>query len=268
MLESRKTYIHFLVEDETVKMGLGSNAGILLNHFRVHLKNHKSEGTHTHEKDGKQYTWTYNSAAGLLKIFPYMGTRQNIQKILKKMVEGGFLINGNFNKRWGDKTSWYTIPDEFSMTTTVVTDDNHSCHGRQLQLSALPSNPNNLKSISIGDRVSSTPSASPNGSSKKKETDPVQAHVNEVIGFFKDVNSNYTKLFVRKQERKAAEWLISKFSDNQIKKFIEFAVKLNSIEFGVKVYSPHEMVEKWDKFKDSVKLKLFAKDNDDGFYRG
>ena len=66
----------------------------------------KNEANENNYRDGKY--WTFNSAKGLKKIFPYWSEKK-IQRILQKMVEEDLIIKGNYNENPWNQTSWYTF---------------------------------------------------------------------------------------------------------------------------------------------------------------
>ncbi len=52
--------------------------------------------------------WTYNSKKAFAELFPYLNERQ-IDYALKKLIDEGVLITGNYNKVAYDRTLWYAI---------------------------------------------------------------------------------------------------------------------------------------------------------------
>ena len=66
----------------------------------------KNEANENNYYDGK--FWTFNSAKGFKKIFPYWSEKK-IQRILQKMVEEDLIIKGNYNENPWNQTSWYAF---------------------------------------------------------------------------------------------------------------------------------------------------------------
>lgn len=62
-----------------------------------------------HFHDG--YYWTYNSRKAFVEQFPYLTERQ-IEYALRKLIDGGYVITGNYNKASFDRTLWYAITKE------------------------------------------------------------------------------------------------------------------------------------------------------------
>ena len=66
----------------------------------------KNRANETNFYDG--YYWTYNSKKAFADLFPYLNPRQ-IDYALKKLIDDGLLITGNYNKVAYDRTLWYAI---------------------------------------------------------------------------------------------------------------------------------------------------------------
>lgn len=59
-------------------------------------------------RDGRY--WTYNSAAALSRLFPYI-KKDRLYRLLKSMQERGLILRENYNTEPMDKTLWYSITD-------------------------------------------------------------------------------------------------------------------------------------------------------------
>ena len=99
------THYTFSVE-HAEKYGL--NEAIMLHNF-IYWLNINRANNHNYI-DGRH--WTYNSAKAFQNLFPFW-TQKQIQYLLSKMVDYGILLQGCFNKDKRDRTSWYTLSDEF-----------------------------------------------------------------------------------------------------------------------------------------------------------
>ena len=82
----------------------GVNAAVLLKHFEFWIAKNKANGKNYF--DGKY--WTYNSRKAFAELFPYMNARQ-IDYAIKKLIDDGLIITGNYNKSTYDRTLWYAI---------------------------------------------------------------------------------------------------------------------------------------------------------------
>ena len=54
--------------------------------------------------------WTYATYEELQENIPYLSIKQ-IRFAIQKLKEQGLIVTDNFNKRSGDHTTWYAIPD-------------------------------------------------------------------------------------------------------------------------------------------------------------
>ena len=77
---------------------------VLLNHLWFWIK--KNKANNTNYFDGNY--WTYNSKKAFSELFPYASERQ-IDYALKKLIDCGLVITGNYNKSSYDRTLWYAI---------------------------------------------------------------------------------------------------------------------------------------------------------------
>lgn len=94
--------MHFF--DIAIAEELGVNAAIVLSNLEFWIKKNIANGKHFHE--GRY--WTYNSVKAFDKLFPYLTTNQ-IRTAIDKLVDGGYVLKGNFNKVNYDKTTWYAL---------------------------------------------------------------------------------------------------------------------------------------------------------------
>ena len=106
--KSKKNTVHSFEVDEAVKYGIAE--AVLLSNIRHWLTYHKANKSNIH--DG--YVWTFNSAQAFSELFPYISRRQ-IARHLKSLCDAGVLMTGNYNERRYDRTTWYTMPHEFSV---------------------------------------------------------------------------------------------------------------------------------------------------------
>lgn len=80
---------------------------ILLNNLYFWIQ--KNRANEKNFFDGRY--WTYNSVKAFTEIFPYATTKQ-IRTALKKLIDNGLIITGNYNKSSYDRTLWYAITDK------------------------------------------------------------------------------------------------------------------------------------------------------------
>lgn len=103
----KKNTTHSFEIDDAIQYG--TDAAVLLFNIRHWLSHNKANNSNIH--DG--YVWTYNSKKAFSELFPYM-SEDTVKRNLKKLCDAGVLMTGNYNERRYDRTTWYTIPAEFS----------------------------------------------------------------------------------------------------------------------------------------------------------
>lgn len=148
-------------------LNYGVNEAILIHHIQFWIEHNRTFKRNFHD----ERTWMYQSQKEMAALYPYW-TEDVIRKILKKLVDDGVLIKGNYNKTPFDRTIWYafafeeiflirkndgmepeSLPNQFGKTTEPIPDtktDTESNKGNVL---------NDVESLPF-----------PNGKSKKKET--------------------------------------------------------------------------------------------------
>lgn len=90
--------------NENVAAQYGIAEAVLIDHFQYWIKLNKRNERHDHE--GR--TWTYATAKSLSEWFPYLSEKQ-IWLAINKLVDGGVIIKGNFNRTKYDRTTWYAF---------------------------------------------------------------------------------------------------------------------------------------------------------------
>lgn len=96
---------HFF--DVEIACLLGQTKAVLLENISFWIKHNKANNTNFY--DGEY--WTYNSAKAFNELFPYM-SESTIQKSLKQLINDGYLLKGNYNKKKYDKTIWYAFTEK------------------------------------------------------------------------------------------------------------------------------------------------------------
>lgn len=86
---------------------VGLNSAVIFNSIYYWIEKNKAD--ERNYKDG--YYWTFMSKKGYCRYFPYLTERQ-IDYALKKLVDEGYLVTGNYNKSAYDRTLWYRITDK------------------------------------------------------------------------------------------------------------------------------------------------------------
>lgn len=92
--------------DVEVAQKYGIKSAILINNFGYWIKFNEANGVNYF--DGR--TWTFCSIIALAELFPYMSKRE-INYEIKKLIDAGILMSGNYNKWKYDRTLWYALTD-------------------------------------------------------------------------------------------------------------------------------------------------------------
>lgn len=90
--------------DVRIAKEYGINAAVLLNNMYFWIEKNRANNTNYYDDN----YWTYNSKKAFAELFPYLNERQ-IDYALKKLIDGGIIITGNYNKLAYDRTLWYAI---------------------------------------------------------------------------------------------------------------------------------------------------------------
>ena len=77
---------------------------ILLKHIYYWILKNKANNKYFYDDN----YWTYNSTKAFAELFPYLSKRQ-IEYSLKKLIDKGLIVKGNYSKVTYDRTSWYAI---------------------------------------------------------------------------------------------------------------------------------------------------------------
>lgn len=93
--------------DVDVAIEYGINAAVIFNNISFLCKHNEANNINLH--DGKY--WTFNSRKAFCEIYPYL-TEKQIRTALERLVDGGLLETGNYNKLAYDRTIWYTVTDK------------------------------------------------------------------------------------------------------------------------------------------------------------
>lgn len=154
----------------------GVHSAILLNNIAFWCLKNKANSTHEH--DG--HFWTYNSKKAFSELFPYMTARQ-IDYALKRLIDDGILITGNFNANAYDRTLWYAVTKKgYSILQNCSMDDTSMKNGKPGNVKPIPDEktddkPANKKDIYI-EIISYLNEKA--GTSYRSTTKATQEHIN------------------------------------------------------------------------------------------
>lgn len=101
--------------DQGIALKYGYDAALALS-FLGYWHGYKKAHAESY-KDG--YYWTYVSIANLVKLYP-CSTRAKMQAGIKRLVQDGVLLEGNYNALIGDKTKWYAVNEKHTLAKAYV----------------------------------------------------------------------------------------------------------------------------------------------------
>lgn len=95
--------MNFVFESKVAEV-VGVDGAIMLQNISYWIAKNKANNKHYYDEN----YWTYNSLPAFEKLFPFWSQKQ-ISRILKKLIDDGYLVSGNYNKQSYDRTKWYAI---------------------------------------------------------------------------------------------------------------------------------------------------------------
>lgn len=121
---------HSFHVDHAVKYGLSK--AVILQHITYWLDTHKCEDKHYHvyendqsEHNGKTFYWSFFTAKGIQKQFPYLGSEQAISRLIRQLEDDRVLISCQLMKQNHNRTKSYSMPHYermFKNELSVVSD--------------------------------------------------------------------------------------------------------------------------------------------------
>ena len=104
----------------------GMVAAVLIHDFAYWTAKNRANGKHMH--DG--LCWTYNSANAFQIQYPYM-SRSQIYGALKKMLNDGLIVKGDYNTDKWVHTPWYAITEKgYAVISECVVESEKRCNRR------------------------------------------------------------------------------------------------------------------------------------------
>ena len=107
----------------------GMVAAVLMHDFAYWIAKNRANGKHMH--DG--LCWTYNSAGAFHDQYPYM-SRSQIYGALKKMLNDGLIVKGDYNTDKWIHTPWYAITEKgYSVIMECAVKSEERRNGREFE---------------------------------------------------------------------------------------------------------------------------------------
>jgi ribulose bisphosphate carboxylase small subunit len=94
--------------DVQVAKSVGSDAAIMLSNIQFWVFKNAANGRNLHDE---KY-WTYNSVTAWTDIFEWLSIKQ-VRTCLNKLVQGGYILEGEYNTDNRDRTKWYSPTAKF-----------------------------------------------------------------------------------------------------------------------------------------------------------
>ena len=124
--------IHFFDIDIAKRYGVLS--AVLLQNLQHWIEKNKANGKNFFD----EHYWTYNSRKAFTELFPYATARQ-IDTALKKLIDDGVIITGNYNTSAYDRTLWYAITEKgISILQKCKMENTKNANGKDENVTPIP----------------------------------------------------------------------------------------------------------------------------------
>ena len=128
-----------LAFDTEVAAKVGVNAAVIYSNLlfwcRKNACNERDRAEKPHFKEGKW--WTYSSAKAMAETFGYLSERE-VRYALAKLKSEGMLIVGSFNRSKYDRTLWFSIVDDETVSQNRNSDVTNSSHQSDGSVAPIP----------------------------------------------------------------------------------------------------------------------------------
>lgn len=158
---------------------VGVNAAIILEQFDFYITKNKANGRHYH--DGRY--WTYNSVSAFKDMYPYM-SEKSIRTAISKLVDGGYVLVGDYNKNRYQRPKWYSVTDEGYR----LLDESYRPKGQHVLPETAERDTQNGNSHIVSSSYSSTSSSYTNSElpNREKKSDAFESDIKAIIDYFNE----------------------------------------------------------------------------------
>lgn len=158
---------------------VGVNAAIILEQFDFYITKNKANGRHYH--DGRY--WTYNSVSAFKDMYPYMSEKA-IRTAISKLVDGGYVLVGDYNKNRYQRPKWYSVTDEGYR----LLDESYRPKGQHVLPETAERDTQNGNSHIVYSSYSSTSSSyiSSELPNREKTSDAFESDIKAIIDYFNE----------------------------------------------------------------------------------
>lgn len=163
--------------DVRIACEYGVNAAIIFQNIYFWCEHNRVNDKHLH--DGMH--WTYCSNKAFAELMPYLGKTQ-INNAIKKLIDGGLIVTGNYNDTPYDRTLWYAVTDKgFSIMRGEFFDSSKKRNGENETVQPIPDIKPDIKPDSKPDVV--VPNASARAKNDNNRVAPVETAAEEPCAY-------------------------------------------------------------------------------------
>ena len=178
----------------------------------------KNRANNKHFYDG--HYWTYNSKKAFSELFPYMTERQ-IDYAIKKLIDAGLVITGNYNKVAYDRTLWYAITKKgYSILQNCEMEETELSNGNDDNVEPIPN-------INTDDK----PDVNTNINNGKSEVPKDNVPYEKIKDLYHKICVSYPKIIKIGDNRKKMIAARYKEYNNDIEIFEALFIKAENSEF-------------------------------------
>lgn len=204
--------------DEEVANRCGFQAAAILSHIAYWIEKNKSNDRHFY--DGR--TWTYNSLKSFTKLFPWWTTRQ-IETILNKLKDEGYLVTGNYNASQYDRTTWYALKCENAETENSFSISQKTGMENSENVNDIIENNNRLPVDNQQIKNTEDPQSDINlleAAKNSADCEPHKEHFKEIVPEYRECSDLLKKRVLETRQQKITEDTLIKW-DNTVRLMVQ-----------------------------------------------
>ena len=121
--------------DIDVAKNVGTDAAIILSNIKFWITTNKANRRHFYNGN----YWMYNSAKAFTELFEWLSDSQ-IKTCLNKLEKNNYIVTGNYNKSTYDRTKWYAVPVNTTISEKSLMDSGKIANGLANNRQPIPDN--------------------------------------------------------------------------------------------------------------------------------
>lgn len=226
--------------DIRIAKDYGIPSAILLKHLYFWIE--KNRANETNFNDG--HYWTYNSKKAFAELFPYMNARQ-IDYAMKKLIDEGLVITGNYNKVAYDRTLWYAITKKgYCILQNCEMEETKLSNGNNKNVEPIPDINTDVKQDSKPYKDIVEYLNEKSGKNFRSSNKTTQQHINARLSEGFTVEDFKTVIY-----KKCAEWIGTDYEQylrpqtlfgNKFESYLNAPIKARKGRSGVAIKEPAE----------------------------